>query len=178
MILPAQTIRRLELLSPCLPRTRFNGVTHGLGPAGYDLRVAGDVYLYSGCSRLVDAIETFNMPNDVMGIIYTKSTWARLHVEAANTVIEPGWHRRGAGSLLSLGGSYRTTIRRQISGSATGAKRHLRGIQQMNIEIRKRQLHRMHIMQSGEFIHPVDYTIFVIVQNGKRIDAFLKKRNA
>jgi hypothetical protein len=36
----------------------------------------------------------------------------------------------------------------------------------------------MHIMQSGEFIHPVDYTIFVIVQNGKRIDAFLKKRNA
>jgi hypothetical protein len=47
----------------------------------------------------------------------------------------------------------------------------------MNIEIRKRQLHRMHIMQSGEFIHPVDYTIFVIVQNGKRIDAFLKKRN-
>lgn len=31
------------------------------------------------------------MPNDVMGIIYTKSTWARLHVEAANTVIEPGW---------------------------------------------------------------------------------------
>lgn len=100
MILPAQTIRalcgpcrgRLEpMISPFCERTVHNGVTHGLGPAGYDLRIAEDITLFPGSAVLVDAIEQFNMPLDVMGVLYTKSTWARQHIEIANTVIDPGW---------------------------------------------------------------------------------------
>ena len=91
MILPAQTIRALGILSPCCERTQFNGVTFGLGPAGYDLRIAEDIRLWPSHSVRVDAIEQFNMPNDVMGFLYSKSTWARLHIEQAGTVVEPGW---------------------------------------------------------------------------------------
>jgi dCTP deaminase len=91
MILPAQTIRRLGILTPCAERTRFNGVTYGLGPAGYDLRIADDILFWPGRSVLVDAVEHFDMPNDVIGFLYSKSTWARLHIEQAGTVIEPGW---------------------------------------------------------------------------------------
>lgn len=91
MILPAQTIRALGILSPCCERTKCNGVTYGLGPAGYDLRIADDIRLWPSSSVRVDAIERFEMPIDVMGFLYSKSTWARLHIEQAGTVIEPGW---------------------------------------------------------------------------------------
>lgn len=91
MILPAQTIRALGILSPCCERTKENGVTYGLSPAGYDLRIANDIRLWPSSSVRVDAIERFNMPNDVMGLLFTKSTWARLHIEQAGSVVEPGW---------------------------------------------------------------------------------------
>lgn len=91
MILPAQTIRSLGILEPCSERTEFGGVTYGLGPAGYDLRIVQDIDLWPGRQVLADAVEYFRMPDDVMGILYTKSTWARLHIECPNTVIEPGW---------------------------------------------------------------------------------------
>jgi len=91
VILPAQTIRALGILSPCCERTKLNGVTYGLGPAGYDLRIAEDIRLWPSSSVRVDAIERFSMPTDVMGFLYSKSTWARLHIEQAGTVIEPGW---------------------------------------------------------------------------------------
>lgn len=91
MILPAQTIRALRILDPCCERASLNGVTHGLGPAGYDLRIASEIALYPGGSVMVDAVERFMMPADVIGFMFSKSTWARVHVETAGTVIEPGW---------------------------------------------------------------------------------------
>lgn len=91
MILPAQTIRRLGILTPCHERTLHNGVSYGLSAAGYDLRIADDILLWPSSSVRVDAIERFRMPNDVMGLLFTKSTWARVHVEQAGSVIEPGW---------------------------------------------------------------------------------------
>jgi len=91
MILPAQTIRALGILSPCCERTSLNGVTYGLSAAGYDLRISKDITLWPSSSVLVDAIEHFVMPTDVMGILFTKSTWARMHIEQAGSVIEPGW---------------------------------------------------------------------------------------
>jgi dCTP deaminase len=92
MILPAQTIRRLGLITPLAERTRFQGVTYGLGPAGYDLRVASDIRLDPGTSICVDALERLDLPSDVMGFLFSKSTWARLHIETAGTIVEPGWH--------------------------------------------------------------------------------------
>ena len=32
------------------------------------------------------------MPNDLVGIVHDKSTWARFGLSVFNTVIEPGWH--------------------------------------------------------------------------------------
>ena len=91
MILPAQTILRLGLITPCVPRTVLHGVSHGIAPAGYDLRVAEELQLWQGHSVLTDAIEQFFMPHDIQGKLFTKSTWARLHIRVANTVIDPGF---------------------------------------------------------------------------------------
>jgi dCTP deaminase len=91
MILPAQTIRALGILSPCCELTEHNGVTYGLGPAGYDLRISNDIQLWPSSSVRVDAVERFSMPDDVMGFLFSKSTWSRLHIEQAGTVINPGW---------------------------------------------------------------------------------------
>ncbi|MGB6448807.1 MAG: hypothetical protein WBF47_27345, partial [Xanthobacteraceae bacterium] len=79
------------ILDPCCERTMFNGVTYGLGPAGYDLRVATAITLWPGTSVLVDAIERFSMPSDVIGFLFSKSTWGRLHIAPGGAVIEPGW---------------------------------------------------------------------------------------
>lgn len=32
------------------------------------------------------------MPNNVVGVVHDKSTWARLGLTVQNTIIEPGWH--------------------------------------------------------------------------------------
>jgi dCTP deaminase len=40
---------------------------------------------------LASAIEEFEMPADMMGIVHDRSTWARHGLSVFNTVIEPGW---------------------------------------------------------------------------------------
>ena len=40
---------------------------------------------------LASAIEEFDMPPDLVGVVHDKSTWARQGVSVFNTVIEPGW---------------------------------------------------------------------------------------
>lgn len=94
MFLPAQTIRELALrgmITPFSERAEFNGVSYGLSPAGYDLRVDGDLDLWPGRSVRVDAMEELCLPDDIIGFLFTKSTWARLHVEQAGTVVDPGF---------------------------------------------------------------------------------------
>jgi dCTP deaminase len=70
-------------------------MTYGLGPAGYDIRVAEDVWLaksmFATSMGLFSSIEEFNMPDDVMGVVHDKSSWARRGLSVFNTVIEPGW---------------------------------------------------------------------------------------
>ena len=108
MILSAQTIRKLcnppdfvdrgPLLDPFEERTRFGGVTFGLSSAGYDVRAEFDEdgiqyerVLESGRFMLASTIERFSMPNDIIGIVHDKSSWARRGLAVQNTVIEPGW---------------------------------------------------------------------------------------
>lgn len=102
MILSGQTIRALGLLSPCEEPGTFEGVSHGLGPAGYDLRlvlppdpdspVPRTIYFIEpGEFLLVAAAEHFTMPNDLVGVVHDKSSWARRGLTVQNTVIEPGW---------------------------------------------------------------------------------------
>ncbi len=88
------------------------GTSFGLGEAGYDIRIkqgitfeergdrmqfcfdphnTPDWHWQEGRFCLASAIEEFRMPEDLVGIVHDKSTWARRGLSVFNTVIEPGW---------------------------------------------------------------------------------------
>ncbi|ASB43086.1 putative dCTP deaminase [Erwinia phage vB_EamP_Rexella] len=92
-----------------------HGVSYGLSEAGYDIRIkqaitfspandkyqitvseiVGDtnrVHFQKGRFTLASAMELFQMPDDLLGVVHDKSTWARHGLSVFNTVIEPGWH--------------------------------------------------------------------------------------
>lgn len=86
-----------------------NGVSYGLAEAGYDIRLkqtidfnygeagairiddGGKISYKDGRFTLASAIEEFDMPKDLVGVVHDKSTWARQGLSVFNTVIEPGW---------------------------------------------------------------------------------------
>jgi dCTP deaminase len=88
-------------------KTREHGVSWGLSEAGYDIRIKQDIVfreLWNGGGVFVDgvhtsagsftiasAIEEFDMPSNLVGIVHDKSTWARRGLSLLNTVIENGW---------------------------------------------------------------------------------------
>ena len=90
-----------------IEKHRDHGVSHGLAEAGYDIRLKQDVvffadtptgprvsiddYLLSGRFVIASAMEKFQMPHDLVGVVHDKSTWARQGLSVFNTVIEPGW---------------------------------------------------------------------------------------
>lgn len=95
-ILPAQTIRALcqshkAIVHPFHERTQHEGMTFGLSAAGYDVRIAEDMWIVSGTFRLASTLETFWMPDDLVARVCDKSSWARQGLTVQNTIIEPGW---------------------------------------------------------------------------------------
>lgn len=135
-IASAQTLRNLvDFITPFCERTKAFGMTYGLGPAGYDVRIAEDMTLGPSADTIAclaaayrkeeqettprmwkgkelcdpgfaldDALENgeasfalalivehIAMPNNLLGVVHDKSTWARLGLCVQNTVIEPGW---------------------------------------------------------------------------------------
>ena len=129
-ILSAQSILKRKIITPCVPRTVIRGMTHGISAAGYDVRidfskVRYGAYLmcrtrpdcppeygppqYEGDFLLAATVEHFSMPDDVLGIVHDKSSWARKGLTVQNTVIEPGW--RGYLTLeLTYHGPYEQEI--------------------------------------------------------------------
>jgi len=91
MILPAQTIRKLKPVKPFMERTTYHGMSFGLSHAGYDVRVAENIYLNPGNFVLASTVEEFFMPDDLIAFVHDKSSWARRGLSLFNTVIEPGW---------------------------------------------------------------------------------------
>lgn len=95
----------------CTKRTGPGGTSYGLGEAGYDIRIKQEIrfqpqnmrngvtkYIHTvdgwgnpGRFALASAMEEFQMPAYLMGIVHDKSTWARRGLSVFNTVIEPGW---------------------------------------------------------------------------------------
>jgi len=95
------------------------GFSYGLSEAGYDIRIAEDINFYpetrtflrtkpafihrwkrnaewqdptiKGNFCLASTIDEFQMPDNLVGVVHDKSTWARLGLSVFNTVIEPGW---------------------------------------------------------------------------------------
>ena len=77
MILSAQSIRRRAysgLICPFSERTVEGGMTYGLSPAGYDVRIAESLTIDPGSSTLASTIERFQMPLDLLGRVADKST--------------------------------------------------------------------------------------------------------
>ena len=85
--------------------------SHGLAEAGYDIRLAQDIWFtthFDGACRhactymngerhtghfiLASTMEEFQMPTHLVGVVHDKSTWARHGLSVFNTVIEPGWN--------------------------------------------------------------------------------------
>jgi dCTP deaminase len=90
-------------------KERIHGTSYGLSEAGYDIRIKEDVWFshlkdgrfcvqcgndepVSGRFTLASAIEEFQMPDNLVGNVKDKSTWARQGISVFNTVIEPGWN--------------------------------------------------------------------------------------
>jgi dCTP deaminase len=88
-------------------KVRLHGVSHGLGEAGYDIRIKQAIDFRVPDTMparvtvdgihvgqrfcIASAIEEFNMPDYLVGIVHDKSTWARRGLSVFNTVIEPGF---------------------------------------------------------------------------------------
>ena len=88
---------------------KAHGVSYGLSEAGYDIRIKQEIRFHrtdrnqrriyvddrnaytEGVFTLASSIEEFTMPNNLVGIVHDKSTWARHKLSVFNTVIEPGW---------------------------------------------------------------------------------------
>jgi dCTP deaminase len=111
-------------------KTKQHGVSHGLGEAGYDIRIKQGVEFrkllwlipayrvdggrwHLGKFALASAMEKFQMPVGLVGIVHDKSTWARRGLSVFNTVIENGWNGHltlelvyhGKGALLIPAGA-------------------------------------------------------------------------
>lgn len=106
-VLSSQSIRKRGIFTPFNERTIHKGMTFGLGPAGYDVRIAENITLGIiegninrfgqrfnadyGRFSLASTMEHFTMPDDCIAYVKDKSTWARRFVLVQNTIIEPGW---------------------------------------------------------------------------------------
>jgi dCTP deaminase len=94
MILAAQHIRERALkgmITPFCERTVHRGMTFGIGPNGYDIRLGGSVSIRPGRHALGVSVERFALPNDICSRILDKSTWIRRGVKVGNTIAEAGW---------------------------------------------------------------------------------------
>ena len=93
-------------------KLKSHGVSWGLAEAGYDIRIRQEIHfrkdrfdhyiqeidsdgnvirVSTGRFTLASAIEEFDMPSDLVGVVHDKSTWARQGLSVFNTVIEPGF---------------------------------------------------------------------------------------
>lgn len=99
-------LRAAPIVDMYADKIKENGVSFGLGEAGYDIRIKQEIQfdnrqgrqlvfcdgaVSEGSFTLASAIEEFQMPTNLVGIVHDKSTWARQALSVFNTVIEPGW---------------------------------------------------------------------------------------
>lgn len=118
MILSAQSIRGIpELVTPFVERTvHKGGMSYGLANCGYDLTIGSLGKSFVDAVRmgvsymseeqwpeaqhrmmlprgflLISVAERIKLPNDIVGFIKDKSSWARKGLAVQNTVAEPGW---------------------------------------------------------------------------------------
>ena len=111
MIVNRNTLLELAPIKDMLDhKVQGDLVSHGLSEAGYDIRLAQEITFkrnpyapskidcfvgnnHHSCTRftIASAMEEFQMPPNLVGIVHDKSTWARQGLSVFNTVIEPGF---------------------------------------------------------------------------------------
>ena len=100
-------LRRAPIKGMINDKMRQHGVSFGLSEAGYDIRIKQDIVFKksygefivivdgiqtnTGRFTIASAIEEFQMPHNLVGIVHDKSTWARQGLSVFNTVVENGW---------------------------------------------------------------------------------------
>ncbi len=99
-------LRKAPILLMKHVKVQEHGVSYGLGEAGYDIRIKQEIKfrpltlgpqievdgeIEFGRFCIASAMEEFQMPADLVGIVHDKSTWARQGLSVFNTVIEPGF---------------------------------------------------------------------------------------
>lgn len=95
-VLPYQTIRRLCEAGMIIDWADTHvhpesGLSGGIGPATYDVRLSEDYLLYPGDLHIAGTIEDFRMPLNVCADVMDKSTGARLGMSGFNTFVQPGF---------------------------------------------------------------------------------------
>lgn len=93
MVVNGKSLYALKPVDPMFNcKMRGHGVTHGLGEAGYDVRVAQDIVLHPFKRfTLASTVEKFTMPNTLVGIVHDKSSHIRRGLVVGNSVVEPSW---------------------------------------------------------------------------------------
>lgn len=120
MVINGKTLLELSPIKDMVDSKKIsNGRSYGLSEIGYDIRLKQKIEYVpnSAWSRrgkdgkhglwldslrvdgqfdtgnfcLASAIEEFDMPNNLMGVVHDKSTNIREGIQVFNTVIEPGW---------------------------------------------------------------------------------------
>ena len=98
-----QLVKSYGLIAPFVAeKYKDHGVSYGLSAASYDLRLDsievpgltgswGKAIISSGAFRLGCTLEHIKMPNNIVGLIKDKSTWARRGLSVFNTLIDPGF---------------------------------------------------------------------------------------
>ena len=107
-VINGKTLLAKSPIRGMVPRKlKAHGTSYGLGEAGFDIRIRQEIIFKPGMTMgptievngqlehgrftLASAIEEFDMPADLVGVVHDKSTWARQGLSVFNTVIEPGW---------------------------------------------------------------------------------------
>jgi len=123
-------VQSSELITPYEPSQVRVGVSYGLSAVGYDARLGEDLKIMklpkgavldpleppqpedfveakdwiipSKSIALGHTVETFTMPDNIMGISIGKSTYNRIGLYMTTAVLEPGWRGQLTVSLSNL----------------------------------------------------------------------------
>jgi hypothetical protein len=82
MIIGAKNLRRIKPIFPFIERTVAEGMTFGLGPAGYDVRINDLHPVAQAVQAGLDHGALRAIPNDVTFKVEDKSSWARRGISA------------------------------------------------------------------------------------------------
>ena len=91
-----ELVKSYGLIAPFIDhKLKTHGVSYGLSSASYDLRL-GELELPPECIEknefvLGCTLEHIRMPDNIVGLIKDKSTWARKGLSVFNTLIDPGF---------------------------------------------------------------------------------------